>query len=217
MPRCLKKYLNTKSKLVIVSDLDRTLIDLKVQWSKVIEDLKRRGFLRSNESLQELYYRVHGSHLFEKINNIVTEYELEAVDELAINNALKKLLDELKKLNVSICIVTKQSRIVVKEVLNKLGILNYVECYIGREDSALRISQIRKCLHYVKCREQCFRLGLGDTLVDIKSFVRLGMIPILITMNDPIKKYQGWKLKVPYANNAYIALRAIYKLIKSYQ
>jgi len=203
----LIKYRNP-SKLIMISDLDGTLIKLRVPWDTIKRKLIECGFLKDYENIFAFLYKKRKTKLFERVNTILKEYELAAIDYIKRDPILRRAICKLRKYCTLLCIISKQSKDIVKKVLKKLEIEDVIDLIIGREDALLRINQVMYCLKYVDINENVV-VGLGDTLTDMKSYTKLGITSVLITMGSPLKSYWGYKLGLPYTTNVYALSKAI--------
>jgi len=64
----------------IVFDIDGTLVYLPVEWNKVLEELINLG-ITDARSFLAIISRYHGTEIFHKINEIVEDEELKAIEK----------------------------------------------------------------------------------------------------------------------------------------
>jgi len=171
----------------VICDLDKTLVNLKVNWRKVIEEAKRRDLLKENMSVQEAYYKYFekNTRAFERLSCLTEEIELNAAQKILSNEALTNSVRQIKDLGISFSVVSKQSFKVIKEALRRLGVLVYVDDIIGREKGILRAQQIGLVLERLRDEETPITgVMFGDSLQDVKAALRTGLNPCLVTSTN---------------------------------
>lgn len=204
-----KEFINTVPYIKkIIFDFDGTLVMLVVPWNIVRSKLIGLRLIKDTESIQEAFYKYKISDDktgFDSMNEIVQFYELNAVKNIVQDNQLLGLVKDLSRLNIKIAIVSKNSKNAVTEAVKRLGLSDYVETVIGREDAVLRFEQIIKVLGEI---EPSKVIMIGDTLSDIKAALHLGIVPCMI-VNSNIKMIQCKELNISYAKSVKKILRYI--------
>ncbi|MEM4553495.1 MAG: hypothetical protein QXI86_04590 [Ignisphaera sp.] len=183
------------SKKVVVSDFDATLVKLPINWVKLRRLLIEKGFLHKWETINRALTRYWNIDLdlYQKLSDVVKQYELRAVDsvELLVE---PNLLNELRK-HTKICIATKQPTDVVTIILDKIGLSNTIDYIVGRDSG---FGPIKKIL-YKKCIELCKgdeAIVIDDNLEYLVEAYRLGYIPIHAT-SDLYSIARSYRIGIP--------------------
>lgn len=186
---------------IIISDLDNTLVNLDINWKLVKKILIQYELTDKYDSLMSSLYKlwVNDKVLFDKASKIVEEYESYAVNKLSRNQNIINSLSTLKKLGYRIGIVSKQSNKVINNILKVIGIANYIDAFVGREDAFLRLEQAKLVLERLGGEVEKTIL-VGDSLSDIASASHLNIWPIGISKN-PYRYQQYFEYGVPIFKN----------------
>lgn len=191
---------------LIVTDLDGTLVHLNIPWHEVLKKAVSLGLVEKENTLAEVFCKCWlrcDMKKFEELNKIVEEVEIKSAKRVKKNEHLLDAMRGLLSKDVKIAIVSKQSRDSIKEVLNNLGLADYVHTIIGREDTPIRAEQIQKAIKEnfeSKNVTQTETIMLGDTLSDIKAALKANTTPCRITSTN-IGKIQSLELGVSYSSD----------------
>ena len=77
----------------IISDFDETLVSLKVPWKRVIRELKLQKLISGDISIMEAFYNYrlnNDKESFHRLNEIVKEYQMNAIKNLSFNKQLER-------------------------------------------------------------------------------------------------------------------------------
>ena len=111
--------------------------------------------------------------------------------------------------------IRDRSRDVVIEGLKRIGVIDYVDYVLGREDEILRIEQIRKAKDKIFKHSYNVRcIVMGDTLWDVKAALQSHAVPFMI-VSDGLRMLQFKELDVSYSNSIVDALRIFLKVIRA--
>jgi len=199
---------------LIVSDLDGTLVKLCIPWKKVMEHARKECLIKPHKSINETlvqYYMARNMVAFMKLSELIEKYEIESVKKYGVHiigttNNLPSLLKAIKERSIRFAIVSMQSRKAILECLNRLGIQDYVDAIVSREETPIRseaLIQVIRKLNGIRCG-----IMLGDTLIDIKAAFKVGLIPCRIVA-DNIKRFQVKEMNVSYADSVPSILKII--------
>lgn len=159
----------------IIFDLDGTLVNLHIDWRKVIKHVE--GLLGVEvKSLLELYPKIWGTEKYELVSRAVEEFEFASLDRLEILDGSLELLMGLS-LRYLLGLITFQGENVVKKMFDRLGIRNLIVA--TRDDAPTRIGQISHVISSTSLKSQDF-LVVGDRLNDVYSALDLDCQAILI-------------------------------------
>jgi len=161
----------------IVFDIDGTLVYLPVEWNKVLEELINLG-ITDARSFLAIISRYHGTEIFHKINEIVEDEELKAIEKMVILDDSPVYVKELCS-KYKIGFVTMQSKNVAKRILQLLELDKCSHVVLTREDARTRIEQISKIIGIlgVNPNEVLF---FGDKIIDAIAAVINGVKAIII-------------------------------------
>ncbi len=197
--------------MLLVFDLDGTLVSLPIDWKPVEEAIQRisGGATRFFLGFLANFY---GSKEFWEIHQMVEELEMKAIDKLAV---LDNAIEVVKRASTyfTVAIATMQSRRACISVLERLGLTSVVRTVITREDAGTRIDQLRKLLTRVGTAPE-EAIFVGDKVLDAIAALMVGIKPILVlrdvknpwfTPNDNILEDLE-ALRIPIARNLEEAL-----------
>ncbi len=197
--------------MLLVFDLDGTLVSLPIDWRPVEEAIQRisGGVTRFFLGFLANFY---GSKEFWEIHQMVEELEMKAIDRLMIlDNAIE--IVKRASTHFTVAIATMQSRRACISVLEKLGLTSIVRAIITREDAGTRIDQLRKLLTRLGTAPE-EAIFVGDKVLDAIAALMIGIKPILVlrdvknpwfTPNDNILEDLE-ALRIPIARNLEEAL-----------
>lgn len=159
----------------IIFDLDGTLVDLPIDWHRVIRQVERILGVKV-KSLLELYPKTWGTEKYKLISQTVEEFEFASLDKLKVLDNSVELLMELSP-KYLIGIATFQGENVVKKIFDRLGTRNLV--LATRDDAPTKIKQISHIISSTSLEPEDF-LVVGDRLNDVYSALDLGCQAILV-------------------------------------
>ena len=197
----------------LIFDLDGTLVKLGVKWNEVRNELAKKGFIRSWESITEALYRsfYNDKKMFENISKFIESYEMKSIRNIKPNSFLKKTFEVISK-KIRLALVTKQTTAVAFEVLRRLSVLEHFSIIVGREREFERGKQILKALETLKVSSLENVFFIGDTLIDAYSAVKTGITPIIVTDN-PYRYFQMLEYGVPVFTNINEPLKIILRKV----
>ncbi|MCD6483695.1 MAG: HAD-IA family hydrolase [Candidatus Odinarchaeota archaeon] len=198
----------------IFFDLDGTLVDLSVDWNKIKDKLAKRGLMKRSDSLIMALHKAKNtnSELFEELNKFIEQYEIEFARKITPRPELITLLKEIKKHNIKLGVVSKQSKDVITLALERLNILEFFDVIVGREDETLRNKQLSLALDKTKVPAKNALL-IGDALTDATTASKQRIIPILVS-KKPYEIQRFFELGVPCFSSVEAVLKTIIKLKK---
>lgn len=173
--------MNKKIKLIIF-DLDRTIVSLPIDWIKVKEEIRKN--LGINDPLIPLFpnikkLTINNFGLRKEIFRIIEKEEIKIINKIIFNPKIYEIFKELKIRNFKIALITFQSRNATLKILNKMGILNFFDNILTREDSIDREEQIRITLN--KLNFKPFEaIVIADKDEDILSAKKIGCKTIAV-------------------------------------
>ncbi len=166
---------------LVVFDLDGTLVNLNVNWRKLRSELVRKGLVRKYESIMMAVLRSQKMGDYERINDEISRWEIEAAKNIKINHKLRTELEKLSK-KVIVAVATKQCRKAAAIALSRLGIGDLFSIVVTREISVLKEEQIRYILNKLSVRPNQ-TLIIGDSLADMNAACRCGTWFIAVAKN----------------------------------
>lgn len=214
--RALQKRLYDDPVKALVFDLDGTLANLKVNWRTVRQMLILQDLLDPQEtSVMIGLYRAQQQNpdQYAKISHIVETYEEQAAAKLSRSRALVNSFQTLRKYNIRLAIVSKQTSRNIRTAIKRLGIEGTVDLVVGREYGMQRAPQARHAFQSLQITPTRMCL-VGDTVGDAVSAASLQMKPIAIT-NNAYRFQQFIELGVPCFHTVADFLRIIEKRYKT--
>jgi len=209
LTRSFKNVLCNRRLDLIVSDLDGTLVKLRVPWRIVTREARRENLIKPYKGINEslVQYYITGDRItFNKLSNFIKKYEMDVAKNVRFDSKLSSLLKAIKDKSVRFAIVSLQSKGAVFECVRRLGILDYVDMIVSREETPVRaeaIAQVIKKMNGINCG-----LMLGDTLIDVKAALKANLIPCRI-VKDNIGRLQAKSMKISYADSVTVLLKTI--------
>lgn len=166
----------------LISDLDGTLTDLNIDWNQIREVI--RQMLRTNHPLKPLATSIPEAargdpRLIREAYRIIEEYEYKAALKARRDGRLIEFLGKIKNLGFKVALVTLQARRPAIKALEKLGILEYFDIIITRDDSIFREEQLRIVLNRFKAKPE-ETVFVGDTVWDLEAGRKLKLKTFII-------------------------------------
>ena len=206
-----KKLLKEHKLDFIISDLDGTLVKLNISWKTVVTNALKEGLVTPFSSISESlikYWLSNNKSIFTKLSEFVKGYEMKVIDTVHKDKHLISLLKTIKQKQLYFAVVSMQSKESVFKCLEKLGILDYVDLIVGREDTPIRSEALHHVIEKIKLNKPYYGIMFGDTLVDVKAALKVGLTPCIVVKNH-IKKHQAKDLDISYTESVPKVLRLI--------
>lgn len=167
---------------LFIFDLDGTIIDLQINWTKVKEKIKK--ILKTEHSLTPLIPSIEevatDSEVKKKIYKVIDYEEMKVVEKVKFDQDITKLFEKLKKVNFRLALVTLQGRKPAIEALKRLNIYKYFDLVISRDEDKNREKQIQKVLR-IMGMEPSQSMVVADKLRDMLIAKRLGCVSMAVT------------------------------------
>lgn len=169
-----------------ITDLDGTLTTLEIDWEEV--RIAVRSMLNTNHPLKPIAMSIPSATedpvLRKRAHEYLERVELEAAMKARRDGRLIDLVSSMKGNGLRLGLVTHQAKSPATLALEKLGILNYFEVIVSREDVLERGEQIKMAADAlgVKAEEVIFT---GDSPWDIEAGKRLGCFTVCVGTNYP--------------------------------
>jgi phosphoglycolate phosphatase-like HAD superfamily hydrolase/biotin carboxylase len=211
LTRRLKDLLHKRKLDLIISDLDGTLVKLPIAWKNVRSEALRRGLIKPHKGINESfvqYWLRDDEDSFAKLHEFIKDYEINATNNLRRDEFLSSLFETLKRKSVRFAVVSMQSEEAIIKSLSKIGILDYVDIIVGRDITPLRFNQLTYAIEKMKINEPYRGVMFGDTLIDIKSAFKAGLVPCRITTSY-VERLQAKDLDASYTDNMTKILKLI--------
>lgn len=192
-----EEHLRTKA---VIFDLDGTLVEFKLRVNdaklEIISRLKELGLdpgnLSPEDSIQTLISKATSMNgvvdkalnelIRSEVFKIMEKFELEAASIPSPRNDALKVLKNLKSMNVMVAVATNSCRKATLLVLQKCGMLTYVDAVVTRDDVE-RIKPandlLKKALNLlgVSSEETVY---VGDSVYDIEAAKSMGVKSIAV-------------------------------------
>ncbi len=163
----------------------------KEEWS--YEDILN-GRDNIHHSLRESFPLLFGSD-WEKAREIYYKHFLAVhIQEIKLLEGAKETLDELKKLNINLAIVSNKTGQYLRDELNHLQISHYFDKIIGATDAEKdkpHADPILMALHGSNIHQDDYPQKVwmvGDSKTDIEAAINANCVPVIFG-NADVKKY----------------------------
>jgi len=178
----LKTLANIK---LFIFDLDGTIADFKINWTKVKEKIRR--ILKTSHSLTPLIPSIEelvtDSKLKKEIYRVINNEEMKVVKKLKADENIVNLFKELKKHGYKIVLVTLQGYKPAVEALKRLKIHEYFDLVVSRNEKNTREEQIKMALKLMRVQASHVMV-VADKLMDMSVAKKLGCMSMAVT-DDP--------------------------------
>ena len=161
----------------VIFDLDQTLVHLDVDWEGSYEELKvlMQEYVEGDitEYRHEDVFRIAEENgLFGGVDDILTKYEIEGAKKASP----LKLIGFLDKLSIPISVCTINSPKAAKIALEKLGVMDKIECIIGRDSAITKPDPepLYRCLEHMGTSKGN-SIFIGDARSDAETAYRAEM------------------------------------------
>ena len=159
----------------IIFDLDGTLVELPVNWHKVIRRVENL-LGRRVKSLLELYPKLWGTEKYEMISHVIEEFEMASLDRLRFLDNSPQLLRRLSS-KYQLGLMTFQGLNVARRIIDKIGVDGLLVA--TRDDAPTRAEQISLIVSAAQRKFEEF-LVIGDRLNDVYSALNVGCHAVLV-------------------------------------
>ncbi len=184
----IRRALRAKA-IALILDLDGTLVELDVNWSRVREELCRELGMPRAASVMGFLNRLYREipRLYERASRIVESFEIEAAENPRPLLPIDTLKALAKALRARICVATKQSRRAAEKALRAIG-LEGAELATRDECGPSKESLYMLCLERTGAESG---IAIDDAIDGVVAAIRLGMLPIAVARNS----YTAWKVR----------------------
>jgi len=183
---------------LVVFDLDGTIARLDVDWEQLKKELHEyfrdyygfeSDFIPLDKELERVGEELSGDALKEAYK-IVEKYELEKIENFTPIEESLELIKELKNKGKILAIFSTNTRKVIEQVLVGMGIREYFDIIVGKEDVRGHKPDpegliLIKNKANVKTNEMCF---IGDKKIDIECGERINVCSISLENIDMKKE-----------------------------
>jgi HAD superfamily hydrolase (TIGR01509 family) len=169
-----------------ITDLDGTLTILEIDWEHIRGIV--RTMLNTDHPLRPLAMSIPSATedpiLRKRAYEYIAQAELEAATKKQRDEKLVSLVRSMRMEGLKLGVVTHQAKAPARLTLERLGVLNYFEVIVSREDALERGEQIGLAADAlgVKPHEVIFT---GDSPWDIEAGKRLGCFTVCVGADHP--------------------------------
>ncbi len=161
----------------LVFDVDGTIVQIPVDWNRVLSEVEELLGYRPSGILPVLR-RLYGTPLYNSISSLIEKYELKALSNLRILDNSPTVIAELAK-RYPIHVVTMQSRRVAYAVLRLLGLTDIPSTLITRDDTGFREHQLKLILDKTGVYPNQI-IFIADKVLDMTIAYKLGIQGVLV-------------------------------------
>ncbi len=184
---------------LVIFDFDGTIVDLKVDWKKLKEEIKqfllKQGYDLPHEiRINEVLNRYKNER--EKILKKIKKAEMSAANKTHIENNVATILKRLHSKGLKMAIFSKNFEDTIKIVLKKSDIIDCFDIIVGREtlmDNDLRGKPHPDGIFYiiknVGPSKNC--IFVGNDTDDIKAAKKSGIYSLMISASKSQMKRRG--------------------------
>jgi len=167
---------------LLITDLDGTLTNLDINWNRLREII--RGMLKTSHPLKPLATSIPeaargDASLIREAYEVIEDYEYKAALKAKQDIKLIEFLKKVKCLGFKVALVTLQARKPAIKTLEKLGVLEYFDGVVTRDDSIYREEQLRIVLNRFKAKPE-ETVFIGDTIWDLEAGRKLKLKTFII-------------------------------------
>ncbi len=157
-----------RSKKVLIFDIDGTLVNSGIDWERI------RKLFRASVSID-----IDGKPLAEVISSLpekvrvlleeaIAEAETSSLKYVKADEELRNLFMKAKRLGYVIVVISLRTRSTATEVLRRLGVMEFVDILVTRDDTPRRDEQLAEVLNVLKA-ESKHVVFFGDTPWDAEA------------------------------------------------
>lgn len=170
-----------QGKKAMITDLDGTLVDLRIDWDSLREKVKRE--MGWDHPLKPLGVSIplaaKDEEEMRRAFDIVEKSELEAASKAEPDPHLRDLLVEVKRMGLRLGLITMQASRSAVLVLVRIGINDLFDVIVTRDYSLDRRAQLSYAMRKMSVKgEEC--IFLGDMPWDVYSGKELGCFTICV-------------------------------------
>lgn len=163
-----------RRKKVLIFDIDGTLVNSGIDWDRIRDLFKTSaGIDVDGKPLAEVL-----SILPEKsrkaLVKMVREAEASSLASVRFDHELRHLVTRAKQLGYAVAIVSLRGRETASEVLERLGIRDFVDLLVTRDDTPKRDEQLAMVLGMLEVKSS-HAIFFGDTPWDAEAARALGL------------------------------------------
>ncbi len=170
-----------QSKKALITDLDGTLVDLRIDWDSLRERVRREmGWSHPLRPLgMSIPLAARNDEEIRRAFRIVEEEELRAASTAPLPGDMRGPLIGLRRVGLRIGLVTMQASRSAVLVLKRMDVLDLFDVVVTRDYSLNRWEQLEYAIKKlgVKGRECAF---LGDMEWDIRAGKKLGCLTVVV-------------------------------------
>lgn len=170
----------------LITDLDGTLTNLNINWNQLREIIRK--ILKTSHSLKPLATSIPeaakgNTNLIREAYEVIEDHEYKAALKAKQDIKLIEFLKRIKDLGFKVALVTLQARRPAVKALEKLGVLEYFDDVVTRDDSIFREEQLKIILNRFKAKPEEI-VFVGDTVWDLEAGRRLKLRTFVIGHED---------------------------------
>lgn len=163
-----------RSKKVLIFDIDGTLVNSGIDWERIRELFKRSvGVDVDGKPLAEVL-SILPDKAREALVKMVREAEASSLARVRFDHELRHLVTRAKQLGYVVAIVSLRDRETATEVLERLGIRDFVDLLVTRDDTPKRDEQLAMVLGLLEVKSS-HAIFFGDTPWDAEAARALGL------------------------------------------
>jgi len=164
----------------VVVDVDGTLVKTPIDWYAVRRRIEEVcGVYIDYRPLIEGIYRYLDRGAVPKALEVVEEAELSSAAAVSPSLALVELARNLKECGCRLAVVTLRGLTSARLVLERLGLVAYVDALVTREDTIDRARQVELALERLGVARRS-AVFVGDSPEDLSVALRLGVTTTII-------------------------------------
>jgi len=170
-----------QDKKALITDLDGTLVDLKIDWDSLRERVRKAmGWEHPLKPLGvSIPQAARNEEEVRKAFLIVEEAELEAAERAKPDAGLREFLNKMKDRGIKLGLVTMQASRPARRALEKLGVLDLFDVIVTRDQSLNRKEQILLVLKKLGVDpKNC--IFVGDMSWDVNAGKELGCLTVCV-------------------------------------
>jgi len=195
-----------KTLRLIIFDLDGTLVDIPLNWSRLKDQICARTGRSRTFNVMSLIAKDRG------VDKEVRKIEIEAAKEVAIDDDTIRLIDHIRRLGIYTALATKQCREAAYTIIENSKAENLFNMIMTRDDELFKKDQVKKILTKLDIKPEETTL-IGDSIVDYYAACKNSTRFIAVT-RSLYRTQMFIELNVPCIRDVKILLKMLVDLLE---